>query len=161
MKALIPLGSLPSPELHSVFTTAFMTALPLSASQQSSEAEGPRNSDEALSIAEPWPRALGRGLYHPGLGLYAWFFPLVLERWCWPQLREEKSAWVLLLEWKRLWRKVSKDEQHVVHLSTETVKFCESEPHDAKKEETARHCTQRISGWRLPKWGLRKTNPGN
>lgn len=71
------------------------------------------NEATALSVSEPWPRALGRGLCHPGLGLWSWFLLLLLERWWWPQPREEHSTCVLLPQWKRQWSKVSKDQQQV------------------------------------------------
>lgn len=149
--------------------TAFLPLLlwqhsPCLLPQHNSEAEWPINSDEAtpLSISELWPWALGRGLCHPGLGLWSWFLPLLLEEWWWqPQPWEECSTWVLLLQWKRLWSKVRKDEQQVDASPQRPWSAMSIEPHDAKIEETAKHCTQRISGWRLPRWGVRKINPEN
>lgn len=140
------------------FYHCFYDSTPRLLPQHNSEAEGARNSDEvtALSISEPWPRALGRGLCHPGLGLWSWFLPLLLERWWWPQPWEEHySSAASSVE-----EAMEQSEQGRTAggcISTETLKFHKSEPHKAKIEETAEHCTQRISGWRLPRWGLRKT----
>lgn len=73
---------------------------------------------------------------------------------CWRGGGGLSPAWVLLPQWKWLWSKVSKDKQQVDASLPwrETLKCHQSETHDTKIEDTAKHCTQRISGCRLPRW---------
>lgn len=135
--------------------------LPSRIGQHSSEPEGPRNSDEATALSIPCPRALRRGLYHPGLELYVCFLPLLVESWWWPQPWEGCSAWGVASSVEEA---MEQSEQGLTVggcISPETLKCHKSEPHDAKKEEAPKPCIQSVSGWRLPRQGLRETNPGN
>lgn len=115
MKALIPLGSLPSHELHCIFNPGFMTALSLSASQQNSgstavKQRGPETLMKQLLSAYLDPELWEEGSTTQGLTCMFGF-----SVWCCRGgggLSHGRDALpeVLLLQWKRLWSKVSKDE---------------------------------------------------